>query len=74
MNPTNHKHVEKDPRMDEVRHHMKAAHKAWRKSIEAWLPDGYLENRRNARKEILMALRSVVDLAIERTEKLSKED
>ena len=63
------KHHEKDPRMVEAREHMKAARQAMHQSFEALMPVGYLEKRRAARKEILLAMRSMVDAAIAHIEK-----
>jgi hypothetical protein len=58
----------KNPNLKEARQHMKAAHEAMHETIEAWLPKGYIENRRKARKEILLAMRSLLNAAIERVE------
>jgi hypothetical protein len=65
---------EHNPHFDEVREHMRAARSAMRKSYEEFLPKGYVENRRKARKEFLLAIRSMLDAAIEHTEKRSKTD
>jgi type VI protein secretion system component VasK len=59
----------KDPRVEEVRQHMKAAREAWKKSMEEILPPGFREHRRVARREMLLAFRSMLDAAIEHTEK-----
>lgn len=59
----------KDPRVEEVRQHMKAAREAWKKSMEEILPPGFREHRRAARREMLLAFRSMLDAAIEHTEK-----
>lgn len=53
----------------EAREHLRAARDEMRKGIEAMLPPGVLEHRRAARKEMLMAFRSMIDAAIEHTEK-----
>jgi hypothetical protein len=65
---------EHNPHIDEVREHMRAAHAAMRKSYEEMLPKGFIENRRTARKEFLLAIRSMVDAAIERSEKEHKTE
>jgi hypothetical protein len=70
---TNTEH-EKDPRFEEVRQHMKAARAAMRESYESMLPPGFLESRRKARKEFLLAMRSMLDVAIERVDKAVKSD
>jgi hypothetical protein len=57
----------KSEHFEEAREHMRAAHKAMHKTMEAWLLQGYLEHRRAARKEFLLALRSLVEAAIDRT-------
>lgn len=54
--------------MREAREHFRAARKEMRKSFEALLPAGFLENRRAARKEFLLGLRKMVDAAIEKSE------
>jgi hypothetical protein len=73
MTETTEKHYEKDPQLVEAREHMKAARHAMHKSFEGLLPPGYHENRRAARKEILLAMRSLVDAAIARVEKRVEE-
>jgi hypothetical protein len=44
-----------------------------RKSIQELIPPGFIEHRRAARKEMLLAMRSLLDAAIERTEKKAAE-
>ncbi|MGD0002922.1 MAG: hypothetical protein ABSE06_01690 [Anaerolineaceae bacterium] len=65
---------EKDPHFEEARQHMKAAREAMHKTYENMLPPGFTENRRKARKEILMAVRSMLDAAIEHVDKVVKTD
>jgi hypothetical protein len=65
---------EKDPRFEEVRQHMKAAREAMHESYESILPPGFLESRRKARKEFLLAMRSMLDVAIERVDKAVKTE
>jgi hypothetical protein len=50
----------------EAREHMKAARTSVRTTFEDLLPKGFVEHQRAARKEILLALRSLLDAAIER--------
>jgi len=64
-----HETPQKNPHVEEVRQHMKAAHEAWKKSMEEMLPPGFREHRKAARKEMLLAFRSMLDAAIEHTEK-----
>ena len=59
---------EMNPHIHEAREHIKVARENMHKSFEALLPPGYLEHRRAARKEFLLAMRSLVDAAIERLE------
>lgn len=51
---------------EEARQHFRAAREEMRKSIETLLPEGFFEHRRGARREVLMAWRSVLDAAIQR--------
>ena len=57
-------HTHKIP--EETREHLKAAGDEMRKSIETLLPPGFLEHRRAARKEVLLAARSLLDEALKR--------
>ncbi len=54
------------PLPEETRQHLKAARDEMRKSVETLLPPGFLEHRRAARKEFLLAARSLLDAAIRR--------
>jgi hypothetical protein len=49
---------------EEAREHLKMAHDEMRKSYETLLPPGFLEHRRAARKELLLAARSLIDAAL----------
>ena len=60
--------AEMSPRIREAREHAKAARISMRKSFEELIPHGFLEHRRAARKEMLLAMRSLLDAAIERFE------
>ena len=73
MAETTEKQREKDPRIVEAHEHVRSAKKAMRKSFESLLPAGYVENRRLARKEFLMAMRNLVDVAIDRVEKAGEK-
>ena len=53
---------------DEAREHAHAAREELRKSMEALLPDGFVEHRRAAHREMLKAARSMIDAALERLE------
>ena len=63
----------KNPKLEEARGHIKAAGASIRKSFEEMLPKGFTEHRHAARKEVLLAMRSLLDAAIERTEKKRSE-
>jgi hypothetical protein len=65
---------EKDPHFEEARQHMKAARAAMRESYEKMLPPGFIESRRKARKEFLLAMRSMLDAAIAHVDKAVKSD
>jgi hypothetical protein len=58
-----------DPRFEEARKHFKAAREAMHKSLKELLPKNYTENSRAAHKEFLLAMRSLLDAALERLEK-----
>jgi hypothetical protein len=64
---------EASPRLKEARAHVKAAQQSFRLSLQDLIPKGFLEHRRAARKEMLLAMRSLLDAAIERTEKRPSE-
>jgi len=51
---------------EETREHYKKAREEFRKSVEGFLPEGFVEHRRNARREMLMAWRSMLDHAIKK--------
>ena len=53
---------------EEAREHLKSARDEFRKSIEGMLPPEFLEHRRAARKEMLLAARSLIDHALKRME------
>jgi hypothetical protein len=62
----------KDPRVEEARAHMKAAHENMHEVFESMLPPEVREHQRAARKEFLLGLRSLLDVAIEHTEPSTK--
>jgi hypothetical protein len=53
---------------EETRQHLHAAREEFHKSIEGMLPTGFMEHHKNARKEMLMAWRSMIDASLERME------
>jgi hypothetical protein len=68
---TSHKSF-KDRIPPDAREHLKAAREEMRKGIEALLPEGFMKHRHTARKEMLMAWRSMIDAAIEKTDERIK--
>ena len=57
---------------DEARQHARSARDEMKKSMAALFPPEFVEHRRKARKEFLLAFRSMIDTAIERTEEGQK--
>jgi hypothetical protein len=51
---------------EDARQHFRAAREEMRKGVETLFPEGFFEHRRNARREVLMAWRSMLDAAIQR--------
>lgn len=51
---------------DETREHLKAAAEANRKAFDSILPPGFRENRREARRQVLLAARTLLDRALKR--------
>ena len=60
---------QKNPELEEVRTHFKAAREAIHKSWASMVPPGVMENRKAARKEFLLGLRKLLDVAIEHADK-----
>jgi flagellar biosynthesis/type III secretory pathway protein FliH len=59
---------------EEVRQHARAAREELRESVKAFLPPGFVEHRKKARKEMLLAWRSLIDSAIERIDQTNDEE
>lgn len=53
---------------EDTRQHLHAARRAYRESIEALFPAGFVEKRKLARREALLAARSLIDHVLERME------
>lgn len=64
----------KNPDIKEARDHFHAARDAMHKSIEAILPEGFRENRNQARKEFLLGMRKIIDAAISHVDKQTPTD
>ena len=58
---------------DETRQHFRAAREEFQKSMQVMLPPGFLEHRRNARKEMLLAWRSMIDASLDRMQDPKKK-
>ena len=58
---------------ESVRQHVRAAREEMRESIKAFLPPGFIEHRRKARREMLLAWRSLIDSALERMDDKKEE-
>ncbi len=56
---------------EEARQHFQAARQEMRESIKLLLPEGFLEHRKAARREMLLAWRSMLDSAIQRMDEKS---
>jgi len=54
---------------EDVRQHARAAREEMRESVKAFLPPEFWEHGRKARKEMLLAWRSMIDAALERMDK-----
>jgi hypothetical protein len=72
MAETSKKKLHDDPKLKEAREHFRSARKSMHKHWEKWLPEGFVESRRAARKDMLLGIRSILDYAIEKTDE--KED
>lgn len=51
---------------EDAREHFRAAREEMRNGIKTLFPEGFFEHRKSARREVLMAWRSMLDAAIER--------
>jgi ribosomal protein L13 len=58
---------------EETLTHFRTAREEFRKSVAGMLPPGVEEHHRNARKELLLAWRSMIDASLERMEKPKKK-
>ena len=70
---TTHRKPFEDKIPEEVRQHVRAAREELRESIKSFLPPEFIEHRKKARKEILLAWRSVIDTALEHMEEKNKK-
>ncbi len=58
---------------EETREHMRAAREELRESIRALFPPEFVEHRRKARREMLLAWRSFIDAALDRIDEKNVE-
>jgi hypothetical protein len=58
----------------ESREHMRNARDEFWKSMEGFIPRGFMEHRRKAGREMLMAWRSMIDARLERMERENLEE
>jgi hypothetical protein len=58
---------------EETRQHLKTAREEFHKSMEGILPPEFLEHRRKARREMLLAWRSMIDASLERMDVTKKK-
>lgn len=58
---------------EETRQHFRAAREELHKSIEGIMPPEFAEHRRRARKEMLLAWRSMIDASLARMEEPKKK-
>ena len=57
---------------EETREHLDSARKEMRESVESFLPPGFVEHRRAARRHMLLAFRSLIDAALDRVAPVEK--
>jgi hypothetical protein len=50
---------------EEAHQHLREAHSELRKSIQSILPPAFIEHRRAARREVLLAVKSLVESALD---------
>jgi len=53
---------------NEIHEHMRAAREEFRKSMEGFFPPEFREHHSKARKEILLAWRSMIDASLEKVD------
>jgi predicted phage gp36 major capsid-like protein len=58
---------------DETRQHFRAAREELHKSLEGILPPEFMEHRLKARKEMLLAWRSMIDASLKRMDESKKK-
>ncbi|HEX9012925.1 MAG TPA: hypothetical protein VF813_05395 [Anaerolineaceae bacterium] len=64
---------EQNPHVREARQHARAAREEFSRAVEGLLPPHFAEHRRAAQREWLMAVRSMVNAALERIDRAESE-
>ncbi len=59
---------------EETRQHMRAARDEFRRSVRGMIPRGFVEHQRRARREMLLAWRSMIDSRLSRLDEEQAED
>ena len=59
---------------EETRSHVRAARKEMQESVTSLFPPGFIEHRRAARREMLLAFRSLIDAALDRIAPVKKSE
>ena len=71
--PPEEKH-EEDPNVREARRHARAAREEMGRAWEGLFPPGFREHRQAARREWLLAMRSWVNAAIDRLDRMESKE
>lgn len=58
----------KEDTFDEFREHSRAAARAFGDSWKAFIPEGFIEKGKESQREALLAVRSLLDVAIDKLE------
>lgn len=74
MAETKRKEITDNPHLKEARDHFRKVRKGMYKTWEKWLPEGVVDQHREVRKEMLMGLRSMLDYAIDKSEKKTEAE
>jgi hypothetical protein len=59
---------------EDVKEHFREARKELRESMKGFLPPGFIEHRNKARREMLLAWRSLIDAALEKIDEKKEEE
>ncbi len=59
---------------EETRQHLRAARHEFRRSMKGMIPRGFVEHQRRARREMLLAWRSMIDARLSRLDEETAED